>query len=68
MVFSEGLLQRRQVIAVGEALDRHDNRAGRLDREQKAGSDCPAIDDHGTGAANTVLASGMRAGEIEMIP
>src|ERR1700733_2786641 len=68
MMLSEGTLQRRQLIAVCEAFDRHDGCSGGLDGEQKTRPDRPAVDDHGTGAANAVFASRMRAGEIEMIP
>ena len=58
----EGLLHDVQRLAIGEPFDGADLSAFGLYGEHQAGPHRLAIDDHGAGAANAVLATDMRAG------
>ncbi len=62
VVVDEGLLQRMQLLAVGEPFDGADLPAVGLDREHQAGADRLAVEDDRAGAADAVLAADMRAG------
>ena len=58
----EGLLHRMQLVAVGQTFDGADFLAVGLHREHQAGAHRLAVDDHGAGAADAVLAADMGAG------
>src|SRR6266550_1611479 len=61
----EGRLNRMQLAVLGQPLDRHELVTVRLGREDKAGADKPALEEHGAGAALALLARVLRAGEAE---
>ena len=61
------LLQRVQVVAVGEALDRRDLEAVLRDGEQQAGVRAAAVDEHGARAALPVVAALLGPGEPEVL-
>ena len=63
----ERLLQRRQTIGRGEALDGDNALAVGLRGEHQAGAHRLALDQHGAGAAHTVLAADMGAGEADLV-
>ena len=54
-----------QLVVLGQPLDRHELVAVRLGREDKAGADESAVEEHGAGAALALLARVLRAGEAE---
>src|SRR5215470_3455767 len=58
----EGLLHWMQLFAVGEALDSPNLFAVRLRGKHQAGAHRLAVDDDGTGAADTMLAADMGSG------
>ena len=62
MVFHEGALQGMGLLAIGEALDGADLGAIALDGEHQAGTHRRAVDDHGAGAADAVLAAEVGSG------
>ena len=64
---AERLLQRRQLVAVGEALDGLDRRAVGLDGEQHAALHELAVDDHRAGAAVAGVAADVAAGQVEVV-
>src|SRR5690242_11721978 len=66
-MFVEGLLQRVELADPAEAFDGLDRAAVRLHRKHQARARAIAIEQHGTGAADTVLATDMRAGEAERV-
>ena|SRR5712691_2573222 len=51
-----------------KALDRHNLGAIEHDRERQAGVHPPAVEEHRAGAAGTLVAAFLRAGEIEPLP
>ena len=61
----ESRLNRMQLAVLGQPLDRHELVAVRLGREDKAGADESAVEEHGAGAALALLARVLRAGEAE---
>src|SRR5580698_131405 len=61
VIVDEGLLQHRQLVAVGKALDGADFLALRLNGEHQAGAHRLVVDNYGTGAADAVLAADMGA-------
>src|SRR4029078_13053045 len=63
----EGLLQRRQLLALAEPLDGLDARAVRLDGEEHAALDERAVEDHRAGAAVAGVATDVAAGEVEVV-
>ena len=63
----EGLLQGMQRAIPGKSFDGCDLRAVFHDGERQAGVDAPAIDQHGAGAALTVIAAFLGAGQREMV-
>ena len=67
-MLDEGLLQRMQRASLRQALDRRDLRAVLHHRQGEARIDSPAIDQNRAGPALTVIATLLRAGEIEMEP
>ena len=67
VVALERVLQRREHRVAGERLDRLHRRAVGLDREQAAAADRDAVEPHGAGAADAVLAADVRAGEAEAV-
>ena len=68
MAFLEGLLDRMQrAVLAGERLDRPHLVARGLDREGEAGAPGLAVDQHGAGAADAVLAADMGAGEAKLV-
>ena len=62
VVIHEGLLHRMQRVAIGQSFDGADFLALGLHGEHQAGAHRLAIDDHGAGAADAVLAADMGAG------
>ena len=66
VLLPEAFLQWVQLIALGQAFDRHDFGAVRLDREDRAGFGASAVDEHRAGAALTRIAADVRAGEVEV--
>ena len=65
---AERVLQRRQLARPRrQALDGGDGVAVGLHREHQAGAHRRAVDQHRAGAADAVLAAGMRAGEQELV-
>src|ERR1700728_527081 len=62
VIVDEGLLQHRQLVAVGKALDGADFLALRLNGEHQAGAHRLVVDNYGTGAADAVLAADMGTG------
>jgi hypothetical protein len=67
VVLAEGLLQRREIIVVGQSLDGDDLAAFGLDREDQAGAYRLAVHQHGAGAADAVLAANVSAGEAKLV-
>ena len=67
VMLAERRLQRRQVVVVRQALDRDDLGAFGLHREHQAGAHRLAVDQHGAGAADAVLAADMGAGQPQMM-
>ena len=67
VVLEEGLLQRVQLVAVGQALDGGDLGAVGGDREHQAGVDAAAVEQDGAGAALAVVAALLGAGQIEVL-
>ena len=63
----ERFLQRVHLPDPAEALDRLDIAPVGLHREHEAGACAVAVDEHGAGAADAVLAADMRAGEAERV-
>jgi len=61
------VLQRRQLAALGEALDRAHVLADRVDREAEATQDRHAVDLHGAGAALAELAAVLGAGQVHLL-
>src|SRR5207248_9034090 len=59
----EFLLERMQLVAIGDALDRADLAALRLGTEHQAGADDTAIESDGTGAAIAGAAAFLAAGK-----
>ena len=66
-MLAERLLQRRQLVGVGEALDGLDVGAVDLHRQHQAGAHRRAVDDHRAGAADAMLAADVRAGQSERV-
>src|SRR5690242_17040305 len=60
VVVLERLLQRMQLVTIGEALDRLDPRAVDLTRERQAGACDNAVDEDGARAAHALLAADVR--------
>jgi hypothetical protein len=67
VVLAEGLLQRRQIVIVGQAFDRDDLRTFRLHGEDQAGAHRGTIHQHGAGAANAMLAADVGAGQPQLV-
>ena len=67
MVGVEGLLQRGERVAVGEALDRGDGRAVGLHGEHGAALHGDAVEVHGARAAAPGVAPDVRARQIEVV-
>jgi hypothetical protein len=65
VMLAKGLLQRREVMVVGESFDRHDLAALGLHREHQTRAHRCVIDNDGAGAAHTMLATNMGSGEAE---
>src|SRR6478752_1455675 len=68
VLLPERLLQRMEAVAGGEALDRRDAAAVRLDREHRAALHGVAVDVDGAGAALARVAADVGAGELEVLP
>src|SRR5712672_866636 len=64
---TKGSLEIGDLTAVGQSLDGFDRCAMRLHREHQAGAHDLAIDTHGAGPANTVLAADMGTGQFQML-
>src|SRR5215210_6491460 len=64
---AERLLQRRELAAGRQALDRLDLGAVGLDGKEHAALHQLAVDDHGAGAAVAGVATDVAAGEIEVV-
>ncbi|GAA5127730.1 hypothetical protein GCM10025762_57130 [Haloechinothrix salitolerans] len=64
----EGFLQWMQVSIAGQALNRRDLRALRLDGEHATGTRGAAIDTDGARTAHAVFAAKMYTGEAEILP
>src|SRR5215208_3235173 len=62
MMINESLLQRMQAVPGGHALDGADLFALRLDGKHQTRTDRFVVNDHGAGAADTVLTTDMRSG------
>src|SRR6202043_4061194 len=60
-------LQPCQLAAFGQAFDGVDSFAGNLRREREAAPRRAAVDQHGAGAADAVLAAEMRAGQLHLL-
>src|ERR1700720_1225231 len=60
-------LQPCQLAAFGEAFDGVNGFAGNLRREREAASRRAAVDQHGAGAADAVLAAEMRSGQLHLL-
>ena len=67
VVRAERLLERGQLAAAGQTLDRLDARAVGLDGEHHAALDEHAVDDHRAGAAVARVAADVAAGEVEVV-
>ena len=65
---AERRLQIGDLTAVGQSFDRLNRCVMRLYRQHQAGAHDFAVDAHGAGAANPVLAPDMRAGQFQMLP
>ena len=65
-MLDERLLQRVQHASLRQSFDGRDLRAVFHDRQCQAGIDAPAVDQHGAGAALTVVAALLGPGEVEM--
>ena len=61
-------LQRRQLAVAGEALDGLELGSVDLDGEEQARADRDAVEAHGAGAADAVLAPDVRARQAERVP
>src|SRR2546423_3444269 len=68
VVADEGGLQRAHVVRAREPLDGDDLSPAVHDREGEAGVVTPAVDEDCTGAARALVASFLRAGEVEVLP
>ena len=64
---AERSLQRRQRVAVGKTFDRFDAGAVSLHSKHQAAARRLAVDNNGTGAADTVFAANMAAGETKFV-
>src|SRR5204863_780221 len=62
----ERRLDRMQLIAVRESLDRRDLVAVMYDREAETGINSPAVDEHRARAALPVIAAFLRTGQLQM--
>src|SRR6266508_86182 len=67
VVLVEGLLQRMQLAVLHQPLHRHELRPVRLHREHQAGAGRQAVDEHGAGAADAVLATDVGPGEAQVL-
>src|SRR5262249_23987488 len=67
MVVPERLLQRMQPVARRETFHRRQARAIHLDRQQQTAAYGHAVEQHGAGAAYSVLGADVRAREIEAV-
>ena len=65
---AEGLLQRVQRVAVRQRFHRLDRGAVRLHRKHQAGAHRGAVQKHGAGAADAVLAAHVGAGKSRFVP
>src|SRR3954451_3513577 len=63
----ERLLQRVELAVLGQPLDGLDVQVVGLDAEHEAGARRLALDEHGAGATDAVLAADVRAGEAEVV-
>src|SRR5438477_3964687 len=66
VVADEGGLQRVQAVRTRESLDGDDLPSAVHDREGEAGVVAPAVDEDRAGAAGSLVATFLRAGEVEM--
>ncbi len=62
----EGVVGR--VLAAGETLDGLDTAAGDLAHRDQAGTDLPAVEPHGAGAAISGVAADLGTGQLEIVP
>jgi len=62
-LLAEGRLDRVEIGMLGEALDRGDVGAIRLDREHHAGTGCHTVDVERAGVANALFAADTSAGQ-----
>ena len=67
VLLPESFLQGMEPTVVGQAFDRHDLGAVRLNREERARLGATPIDQHGAGAALARVAPDVRAGQIEVL-
>ncbi len=67
VVVAEGLLERRQLVALREPLDGLDARAVDLDGEQHAALHEPAVEDDAARAAVAGVAADVAAGQVEVV-
>jgi len=63
----QGALQRVQLLASGEPLNRAHRASLRLHCEHQAGADGVAVDEHSASAADAVLTTHMRAGQAAFV-
>ena len=68
MRLAEGRLQRRQLASAGEAFDGVELGAVDLDGEEEARPHRDAVEPHGAGPADAMLATHVGAGEAERVP
>ena len=67
VVIAEGLLQIRQLLAVGEPFHGAYLGAVSLNAEDQAGADRGVVQDHRAGTADAVLAAQVRAGVAQVV-
>src|SRR2546428_9929014 len=67
VVLAERLLDGMEPLAVGQSLHGRDDGAVELDREEQAASHRLAVEQHRAGTAHAVLASDVRAGQVEVV-
>ena len=65
-MFHEGRLQRMQIVAQRQPLDRGDGLAVMHHRKRQAGIDAASFDQHRTGAALAMIATLLRACQREV--
>jgi hypothetical protein len=67
MVFVKGPLQRVEALALGQTLHSHKLSVIRLHRQQQAGAHGFAVKENGTGTADAMFATQVRACEMKLL-